>query len=60
MAQGHFESWPDLGQNYLIGREFWSREEMRATGHLYRAAYRELTTHPASPWNRLTWYLPLD
>ena len=25
--QSHFTSWRDLGENYLIGREFWSRSE---------------------------------
>jgi hypothetical protein len=59
-VQAHFESWPDLGKNYLIGREFWSREQMRANGHLYREAYRHLAEAPESPWNRHAWYLKLD
>jgi hypothetical protein len=50
-----FESWKDLGENYLIGREFWSYDETMRTGELYRVAYRNLLTHPDSPWNRLPW-----
>jgi Protein of unknown function (DUF1266) len=60
LLQARFESWPDLGRNYLIGREYWSRRQMRDNGHLYRATYRELVTDPESPWNRHIWYLKLD
>ncbi len=57
--QSHFTSWRDLGENYLIGREFWSRSETRQSGDLYRAAYQTLISYPGSPWNRNPWGLKL-
>jgi hypothetical protein len=60
VVQARFESWPDLGRNYLVGREYWSRRQMRDNGHLYRASYRALVNDPESPWNRHAWYLKLD
>jgi hypothetical protein len=57
--QRHFTSWSDLGENYLIGREFWSREQTRQSGDLYRATYQTLISYPASPWNRHPWGLEL-
>lgn len=57
--QSHFTSWSDLGENYLIGREFWSLSQTRRSGDLYRAAYQTLISYPASPWNRHPWGLKL-
>lgn len=53
--QATFSSWQELGENYLIGREFWSPTEMRRTGHLYQDALQRLLTDPQSPWVRLPW-----
>ena len=47
-----FTSWRELGENYMIGRHYWSPEQ---NGHLYRRALERLLTDPASPWNRLPW-----
>jgi len=59
IIQSTFVSWEELGQNYLIGREFWSYEQTRTTGAYYRAAYRRLLENPNSPWNRIPWNLDL-
>ncbi len=55
MLQETFESWKDLGENYLIGREFWSLSQTKRDGQLYRDAYQRLLTDPASPWIRYPW-----
>jgi hypothetical protein len=55
LLQRTFDSWSDLGENYLIGREFWSPEETARTGDLIRVAYRRLLIDPKSPWNRYPW-----
>lgn len=57
--QEAFDSWQTLGTNYLIGREFWSREDMEKNGHLYREAYQRLIENPASPWNVYPWNMNL-
>lgn len=57
--QEAFDSWADLGENYLIGREFWSLEETTNYGWLYRTAYQRLLTNPEGPWMRLPWKLDL-
>jgi len=57
--QKTFDSWADLGENYLIGREFWSRDETAMHGWRYRAAYQRLLSNPESPWARFPWTLDL-
>jgi uncharacterized protein DUF1266 len=57
--QKTFNSWADLGENYLVGREFWSLEETMTHGWRYRAAYDRLLTNPESPWVRFPWNLDL-
>jgi len=57
--QKTFGSWADLGENYLIGREFWSVEETAIHGWRYRAAYERLLTNPESPWLRFPWDVDL-
>jgi hypothetical protein len=34
LIQRTFGSWSELGQNYPIGREFWSPAETERNGHL--------------------------
>ncbi len=54
-----FRSWQELGENYLIGRQFWSLEETSRNGAAYEAAFQKLLSDPASPWNRIPWDLDL-
>ena len=53
--QRAFTSWRELGENYLIGRQFWSLSETRESGRLTEEAYRKLLEDPKSPWTRLPW-----
>ncbi|GEM_PF-4254844 len=52
-----FSSWEDLGENYLIGREYWSLQQTEAKGARYEQAHQQLLSHPESPWKRLNWDL---
>lgn len=57
--QAVFESWNDLGHNYLIGRWFWSLRQTHHVGRLYGDAFDELLQNPSSPWRQLPWELNL-
>jgi hypothetical protein len=59
MLQKTFTSWTDLGQNYLIGREFWSYQQTVSNGGIMREVYQWLTTSPDSPWLKNSWNLNL-
>jgi len=58
--QWTFNSWKDLGENYLIGREFWSQAESERNGLLYRQVYQRLLDDPASPCHQCAWDLNLN
>ena len=58
--QATFDSWADLGENYLIGREFWDAEIYQKEGSAIKEAYEFLLRDPQSPWNRIPWDTPLD
>jgi hypothetical protein len=57
--QATFESWEDLGTNYLVGREFWSYEQTEANGGEFRAAYARLVESPSGPWQVNPWVMDL-
>ena len=57
--QGSFRSWIRFGDDYLVGREFWSSEEMDRNGRVYRDIGRWLRIAPRSPWRRLPWRMDL-
>jgi hypothetical protein len=57
LLQTTFDSWQDLGHNYIIGRQFWkislAKDEQMAE------SFQTLTTELDSPWNKLPWTLSL-
>ena len=55
--QQTFNSWKDLGNNYLIGRQFWSYQQTEMYGDEFQKAYKELLSNPQSPWNTIPWDL---
>jgi len=57
-AQKTFDSWENLGKNYLIGREFWSPQNDGR--YIYEDTYMRLLEAPESPWKKLPWNLSLD
>lgn len=60
LLQDIFDSWKDLGENYLIGREFWSMERTKASGWYFHESYKKLLENPDSPWNTIPWELDLE
>jgi hypothetical protein len=60
LLQETFDSWKDLGENYLIGREFWSLERTKASGWYFYQAFENLLEDPQSPWNTIAWELDLE
>ena len=59
ILQYEFDSWEDLGRNYLIGRQFWSYKETKEGGHLFGDAYIRLLDMRSSPWNIYSWDMDL-
>lgn len=57
--QNTFDSWEDLGANYLIGREYWSLEYTTSEGDEFQDALDWLCAAPDSPWVTLPWDLDL-
>ena len=57
--QKKFDSWEDLGQNYLIGRRFWSYKYMKEDGDEYEDAFQRLLDMRSSPWNMYPWDMDL-
>ncbi|MBN1844622.1 MAG: DUF1266 domain-containing protein [Sedimentisphaerales bacterium] len=60
ILQNTFDSWEDLGRNYLIGRQFWSYENTKDDGYKFEDAYQRLLDMPTSPWKRYSWVMNLD
>jgi len=60
ILQRSFSSWRELGENYLIGREFWSLAQTQKDGQRMRAVYVRLLNDSSSPWNRIPWSLNLE
>jgi hypothetical protein len=58
--QEKFDSWEDLGRNYLIGRQFWSHAETIKSGWQCEDAQQRLLDMRDSPWNRYPWDLDLS
>ena len=59
MLQDTFSSWEELGENYLIGREFWSSDETFASGGRMRDIYQSLLSDAGSPWKVIPWGVDL-
>lgn len=58
--QHTYNSWKELGEHYLIGREFWSYEQTRIWGEQFASTYKKLVSDAQSPWNRIPWNLDLQ
>lgn len=58
--QKSFSSWQEMGEDYLIGREFWSYTESQRSGEKYRNIYQKLVSDASSPWHYSAWNLNLE
>ncbi|MEZ4773197.1 MAG: DUF1266 domain-containing protein [Bacteroidia bacterium] len=59
VLQSRFDSWQELADSFLLGREFWSGVETSRDGSVYQKAYERLIQEEKSPWNKIIWDLPL-
>ena len=59
VMQSTFGSWRDLGDNYLLGRRFWSEQATKDSGSQMRQAESRLLSGSHSPWVQLPWRLNL-
>lgn len=57
--QATFSSWQELGENYLVGRQYWQGERAIIPDQ-FADARDALLTDPASPWLTLPWDLDLS
>lgn len=57
--QASFSSWEEVGQSYLMGREFWSHDQTLIDGDAMIGVYMRLLTDPESPWHLNPWDLDL-
>ncbi len=60
LLQQTFDSWEQLGENYLIGREFWSYARTKENGWYFLQAFEKLLADSTSPWVTIPWDLELD
>jgi ankyrin repeat protein len=60
ILQNTFSSWKEFGENYIVGREFWSLRQTKIDGQAMRSIYQALLNNSTSPWNRIPWDLPLQ
>ncbi|MHC5073251.1 MAG: DUF1266 domain-containing protein [Planctomycetota bacterium] len=58
--QKTFNSWEELGRNYLIGRQFWSYKYTKEKGHEFEDVVQRLLDMKSSPWNLYPWDMDLD
>ncbi|MEM6800676.1 MAG: DUF1266 domain-containing protein [Bacteroidota bacterium] len=59
VLQSRYDSWKDLGEAYLMAREFWSVVDYRKRGSTYEKAFDRLLSDKKSPWNQISWEMPL-
>ena len=56
----NFDSWEEMGRNYLIGRYFWSPSRMIKEENLFNEAMMRLIEMPTSPWNMYPWDMEFE
>ena len=57
--QASFNSWQEFGEDYLLGRSFWSPNEMKRSGDRFRRNLYWLIHAPNGPWVSNDWNLNL-
>lgn len=59
VLQSRYDSWEDLGDAYLMAREFWSVIDYRKTGKTFEKVFARLLRDKKSPWNQVPWEMDL-
>ena len=57
--QAAFDSWEDLGNNYLLGRRFWSKELADSGNPILEKEFKKLLGDETSVWRKLPWKVDL-
>ena len=58
--QKTFDSWEDLGDNYLIGRRFWNKKVSLEGASEFQKIVDWLKTNKDSPWVKVDWNTDLS
>jgi hypothetical protein len=58
IIQDTFDSWADMGDNYLTGRQYWAGERNERLDYIYTLLKNEKDNH--SPWNHYQWKTDLN
>ncbi|MCA0315599.1 MAG: DUF1266 domain-containing protein [Candidatus Melainabacteria bacterium] len=58
--QANYTSWQQLGEEYLVGRNFWSKAEYENGRKRTDEALARLLHLPTSPWVKLPWKTNLE
>jgi hypothetical protein len=53
LIQENFDSWSDMGDNYLMGRLYWAGERNSRLDYIYSLLANQKDGH--SPWNKYPW-----
>jgi hypothetical protein len=54
-----FDSWEDLGENYLLGRSFWSKRYADMGNSILRKTFKTLLEDDNTVWKKTPWELDL-
>lgn len=58
--QQSFRSWKDLQNDFLIGREYWSKTQNDQTGTQFRSIYKRFLNDKGGPWKENPWMTDLN
>ena len=58
MIQENFDSWADMGDNYLTGRHYWAGERNERLDYIYSLLTNQQDKH--SPWTKYQWKTDLN
>lgn len=58
--QSTYGSWKQMGEEYLVGRNFWSTKHYEQDKEKTDRILKELLSKPNSPWVKLPWNLNLN
>ena len=53
IIQENFDSWTDMGNNYLTGRHYWAGERNERLDYIYTLLINQQDQH--SPWTKYQW-----
>lgn len=59
MLQQRFKSWDDIGENYMLGREYWDPDMSEDTFNEFMGEFNRLKYQPQSYWLQLPFDLDL-